>query len=112
MLSRPRGGAFLFSRQPCLLSLRSKVSLCYNRAMKHEMVLRRFVMGSLAAFVLTAPAYASARSDMKAGYGALRRHDYDKAIALFTGALETNDLAQPNLALAYHYRGVGYLETE
>jgi tetratricopeptide (TPR) repeat protein len=77
--------------------------------MKHEMVLRRFVMGSLGALVLTAPAYASARSDMKAGYDALRRHDYDKAISLFTSAIETGDLTRPNRALAYHYRGAEYL---
>jgi tetratricopeptide (TPR) repeat protein len=61
--------------------------------------------------LLTAPACASARSDMKAGYDALRRQDHDTAISLFTSAIASGDLVRANLALAYQYRGVDYLKT-
>jgi tetratricopeptide (TPR) repeat protein len=71
----------------------------------------RVTLGSLFATALIVPAFASARSDMKAGYDAMRRQDYGKAIMFFTSAIQTGDLTRANLALAYHYRGVEYLKT-
>ena len=76
-----------------------------------DTLLRRAALGWLLALSLTVPAYASARSDMKAGYDALRREDHDAAISFFTSAIGSGDLKRPNLALAYHYRGVEYLKS-
>lgn len=74
--------------------------------------LHRFALDFLFAITLAVPAYASGRSDMRAGYDALRRHDYDNAISLFTSAIEAGDLTHANLALVYQYRGAEYLKTE
>jgi tetratricopeptide (TPR) repeat protein len=73
--------------------------------------MNRVAAASLFAVMLAAQACASARSDMKAGYDALRRQDHDAAISLLTNAIADGDLKRPNLALAYHYRGVEYLKT-
>jgi tetratricopeptide (TPR) repeat protein len=70
-----------------------------------------FVLAALVSTMTVASACASARSDMKSGYDALRRQDHDRAISLFTSAIDGGDLNRPNLALAYHYRGVEYLKT-
>jgi tetratricopeptide (TPR) repeat protein len=71
----------------------------------------RFPLAMVLSAILCTPACASGRSDLKAGYDALRRHDYEQAIALLTSAIETGDLSRANLALAYHYRGAEYLKT-
>ena len=74
--------------------------------------IRSCVLGSLLAIVAAAPACASSRSDFRAGYDALRRQDHDKAISLFTSAIDDGaGLNRTNLALAYHYRGVEYQKT-
>jgi tetratricopeptide (TPR) repeat protein len=57
-------------------------------------------------------ALASGRSELKAGYAALMRHDYERAIAYLTRAIEAGDLRRTDLALAYHYRGAEYLKTQ
>jgi tetratricopeptide (TPR) repeat protein len=62
--------------------------------------------------VLCGPAHASGKGDLKAGYAALLRRDYDKAIALLTSAIETGDLSRSDAALAYQYRGAEYLKTQ
>jgi tetratricopeptide (TPR) repeat protein len=49
--------------------------------------------------------------ELNAGYSALIRHDYDRAIAHFTDAIKTGELRPPDLAIAYHYRGAEYLKT-
>ena len=67
-----------------------------------------FFLGVLCAF----PAHASGKSELKAGYAALMRHDYERAIAYLTQAIEAGDLNRANLALAYHYRGAEYLKTK
>ena len=67
-------------------------------------------------FALTAPssfpAQASGKGDLKSGYAALLRHDYERAIQYLTTAIDTGDLSRANLALAYHYRGAEYLKTD
>src|SRR5690242_19825738 len=73
--------------------------------------IRSCVVGTLLATLVAVPVCASARSDMKAGYDALRRQDHDRAISLFTSAIGSGDLNRTNLALAYHYRGAEYLKT-
>src|SRR3981081_4064889 len=65
----------------------------------------------LAAFIAFA-AQASGKGDLKSGYAALLRHDYGRAIQYLTSAIEASDLSRANLALAYHYRGAEYLETD
>jgi len=73
--------------------------------------IRSCVLSTLLTILVSVPVYASSRSDMKAGYDALRRQDHDRAISLFTSAIGGGDLNRPNLALAYHYRGAEYLKT-
>ena len=72
--------------------------------------MRRFALSlvfSLAGFSAEA---ATSRGDFRAGYDAMMRQEYDKAIALFTSAIERGDLSRPNQALAFHYRGAEYLK--
>ncbi len=72
--------------------------------------MRRFALSlvfSLAGFAAEA---ATSRGDFRAGYDAMMRQEYDKAIALFTSAIERGDLSRPNQALAFHYRGAEYLK--
>ncbi len=64
----------------------------------------------LIAVTLAVPAWASSRSDLKAGYTALLHREYDKAIALLTSAIEADDLGPGDFALAYHWRGAEYLK--
>jgi tetratricopeptide (TPR) repeat protein len=80
--------------------------------MKIGVAMRRFSLAVILSAVLWAPAQASARGDLKAGYDAMLRHDYEKAVALLTSAIESGDLSHANLALAYHYRGAEYLKTD
>ena len=60
--------------------------------------------------VLCAPALASGRGEFKAGYAAMLRRDYGRAITHFTGAIESGELRPRDLALAYHYRGAELLK--
>lgn len=69
----------------------------------------RFAAALMLSAMIASGAHASGRSDLKAGYDAVRRHDYAKAIQLLTGAIDSGDLSRANLALAYHYRGAEYL---
>jgi len=80
--------------------------------MKIGVAMRRFSLAVILSAVLWAPAQASARGDLKAGYDAMLRHDYEKAVALLTSAIESGDLSHANLALAYHYRGAEYLKSD
>src|SRR5258708_36775992 len=66
---------------------------------------------ALAALV-SLPAQASGKADLKSGYAALLRHDYGLAIGYLTSAIEAGDLSRANLVLAYHYRGAEYLKTD
>jgi len=80
--------------------------------MLNRKTIRCIVLALLTATVPFATANGSARSDLKAGYDALRRQDHAQAISLFTSAIASGDLRRPDLALAYQYRGVEYLKTE
>jgi len=59
----------------------------------------------LCAIILANSASASSRSDLKAGYAAVLHHEYEKAIAFLTEAIDAGDLKPKDLALAYHWRG-------
>jgi tetratricopeptide (TPR) repeat protein len=61
-------------------------------------------------FLLASPVSASSRSDLAAGYASVLHHEYDKAIALLTHAIEAGDLNRRDLALAYHWRGAEHLK--
>src|SRR3984893_18367072 len=71
----------------------------------------RIALGSALAALLSFPAQARGKGDLKSGYAALLRHDYSLAIRYLTGAIEAGDLSRANLTLAYHYRGAEYLKT-
>ena len=62
--------------------------------MKMRVAVRRFSLAVMLGAILCAPAQASARGDLKAGYDAMLRRDYEKAIALLTGAIESGDLSR------------------
>ncbi len=72
----------------------------------------RIPLGIVLAAFLSFPAQASGKGDLKAGYAALMRHDYGRAIQYLTTAIESGDLSPANLALAYNYRGAEYLKTD
>ncbi|HYM19347.1 MAG TPA: tetratricopeptide repeat protein [Micropepsaceae bacterium] len=61
-------------------------------------------------FLLASPVSASSRSDLAAGYASVLHREYDKAIALLTDAIDSGDLNQRDLALAYHWRGAEHLK--
>jgi tetratricopeptide (TPR) repeat protein len=63
------------------------------------------------AALLSCPAQASGKGDLKSGYAALLRHDSGLAIQYLTSAIEADDVSRANLTLAYHYRGAEYLMT-
>ena len=73
--------------------------------------LANFGFATLAA-LLSFPAQASGKADLKSGYAAVLRHDHGLAIQYLTSAIEAGDLSRANLALAYHYRGAEYLKTD
>ena len=48
----------------------------------------RIALGLALAALLSFPAQASGKGDLKSGYAALLRHDYSLAIRYLTGAIE------------------------
>ena len=72
--------------------------------------LANFGFATLAA-LLSFPAQASGKADLKSGYAAVLRHDHSLAIQYLASAIEAGDLSRANLALAYHCRGAEYLKT-
>jgi tetratricopeptide (TPR) repeat protein len=80
-------------------------------AMRRKPMTLRLPLAMILSVVLCAPAHASGRGDLKAGYAALLRQDYGKAIGLLTSAIEAGDLNRNDTALAYQYRGAGHLKT-
>jgi tetratricopeptide (TPR) repeat protein len=61
------------------------------------------------ATMLAPAALASSGSDLKAGYAAVLRHQYDQAIARLTAAIDAGVLNPRDQALAYQWRGAEYL---
>jgi hypothetical protein len=54
---------------------------------------------------LTSPAWAGGLDDAKAGFAAAARCNYDKAIRLFTRAIESGELSRGYLSVVYNNRG-------
>ena len=66
-----------------------------------------------AAMVTTAlslPASAGGVAEFNAGYGALVRQDYEGSVKHFTEAIDSKQLRQRNVALAYQFRGASLLK--
>lgn len=55
--------------------------------------------------ILAAPALAAPANDILAGNEAAEHGDLDKAIKIFTQAIESKKLSKENLAIAYNNRG-------
>jgi tetratricopeptide (TPR) repeat protein len=58
---------------------------------------------------ITSLGWAGAMDDAKAGIEAFKGRDYDKAIQLFTKAIDSGELSQKNLGIAYYNRGFAWL---
>jgi tetratricopeptide (TPR) repeat protein len=71
--------------------------------------MHRIPAGLFCAVMFAQAALASSGGELKAGYAAVLRHQYDEAIARLTAAIETGDLHPKDQALAYHWRGAEYL---
>ena len=56
-------------------------------------------------FMLSAPALSAAKDDIVAGIKAARSGQQEKAIKLFTRAIDSGKLSRTNLAIAYTNRG-------
>jgi tetratricopeptide (TPR) repeat protein len=57
---------------------------------------------------LTSPAWADGWDDAKAGIAAANEGNYDKAIRLYTIAIESGELSQENLSKTYNNRGLAW----
>jgi tetratricopeptide (TPR) repeat protein len=55
---------------------------------------------------LTSPGCSGGLDDIKTGNVSAARGDYDKAIRLYTKAIESGKLSQENLSIAYYNRGL------
>jgi len=69
-----------------------------------KILFRALVLLSLIVFV-TSPTWAGGVEYLRAGNEASKGGDYDKAIGLFTKAIESGELSQENLSRAYYNRG-------
>jgi tetratricopeptide (TPR) repeat protein len=54
---------------------------------------------------VTSPTWAGGFDDANAGIKAVKVGEYDKAIRLFTKAIESGELSQDNLSIVYYNRG-------
>jgi tetratricopeptide (TPR) repeat protein len=66
--------------------------------------------GMAAALLIASSVHASATDDGNAGLEALNGGDYDKAISLFTRALDSGELRGDDKEFAYANRGRAYLK--
>ena len=57
---------------------------------------------------LTSSAWAGGLDDFDAGLAAAKGGDYDKAIRLYTKAIESGELSRENLSIAYYNRGIAW----
>jgi Tfp pilus assembly protein PilF len=67
-----------------------------------------FCAGLLCVLWITAPARANGVSEADAGARALKNGDLESAIQYFTLAIQSQDLAEDELAITYHHRGIAY----
>jgi len=58
---------------------------------------------------ITSLGWAGAVDDIKAGNKAAEGGEHDKAIRLFTKAIESGELSPKDLGIAYNYRGIAWL---
>jgi tetratricopeptide (TPR) repeat protein len=68
----------------------------------------RYCLALVALLLLIQPAYAGGMTDADAGSTKLSAGDAQGAIALFTRALQANDLTAEARALTYHHRGIAF----
>jgi len=57
---------------------------------------------------VTSLAWTGALDDAKTGLAAAQAGNYDEAIRLYTKAIESGELSQENLSIAYHNRGIAW----
>jgi len=57
---------------------------------------------------ITSLGWAGGLEDANAGIEAVNGGDYDKALGLFTKAIESGELSQKNLSIVYNNRGVAW----
>lgn len=55
---------------------------------------------------VTSSGCSSESNDINAGIATAKEGDFDKAIGLFTRAIESGKLSRENLSIAYYYRGL------
>lgn len=69
-----------------------------------KIMLLIFLFLSLMVFI-TSSGWADAVDDLNAGIEASEWGDFDKAISLYTKAIDSGGLSQKNLSIVYYYRG-------
>lgn len=74
--------------------------------MKKMLLVTSFFLSLMICF--TSSGWASAYDENKAGEAAAMSGDYDKAIRLFTKAIESGELSQEGLSGSYYNRGLAW----
>jgi tetratricopeptide (TPR) repeat protein len=72
--------------------------------------MKAILLGITGALLIATSAHASAAQDGNAGLDALNSGDYDRAISLFTRALNSRELGGDDREFAYANRGRAYLK--
>jgi tetratricopeptide (TPR) repeat protein len=83
-------------------------SLCQKGRLAMKRILLMALLFLSLMVCVTSLAWTGALDDAKTGLAAAQAGNYDEAIRLYTKAIESGELSQENLSIAYHNRGIAW----